>query len=325
MFDAGFMEAFLSGEVGLMDIGRGMVPGHKHLTVKKEDSMVDLNKGTEKVKFAHIEIIRKEAVRSDEPRAGLFCGLRVRADGKDKERKTSKFILLGDQKTPSDIRTFNLDKYNIMSTTLKYGDTKELIVFKADEFDQKQAMEVIVGLLTELRENKYMVDNDPEIVDVTKYVDVPDDLGGDRKKTTISSTPRTNNYSYPYTGCGYNNDDWKKKQEERKKQEELEKKMRWTPTKIAREGDMPNLKMLNLMKKKVLQIATGEYEYQLPEVKGDDGKEPIPTTVVEDCATCIHSTNTGAKDPTKAICQRCNSYSSYDDGEDYYGNQFFAG
>lgn len=331
-FGIDFMDNFLSGEVGLMDLGRHkpLAPSHKHINLKeslvpKEDDM-DLNKGEQKVKFAHVELMRHDASRSDEPKAGLFRGLKVRADGPGKNSKLAKFVTIGSLETPTDISSFNLETFNVMSLTLKYDDTKELIVFKADAFDQKQALEVLGGLMEELRANDMMVENDPELVDVSKYVEIPPEISGKKTSTLpATTTPRSTTYNniYGRGGCGFDNSDWKKRQEERQKQEELEKKMRWTPTQIKREGDLPDLKNLKLMRKKVLQIAAGDYEYKLPKAKFEDkeveAKKTTTSSVEDDCITCVHATGAGFRDTAKPVCNRCVGHNNYDDGTYQWG------
>jgi hypothetical protein len=223
------MDDFLSGEVGLLDLGRRA--SHKHESVKKsleskEAKMPELNKGEERVKFAHLELMKTDATRADEPKAGLFRGLKVRSEGSDQAGKSKlvKYIIIGDQEKPSDVFSYNLGNYNIMSMTLKYGDTTELVVFKADAFDQKQALEVLGAVLKELQDAKFMVDNDPEIVDVKKYTDVPKELGGAKigsssaaGKSSVPATTHTDPYAgtYGHGGCAYNNEHWRKQREER--------------------------------------------------------------------------------------------------------------
>ena len=336
MFDPEFLEDFLAGDISLLELGKQMNPitmlSHKHLDLKslktKEAVMPELNKSSnEDIKYVHMELMKVDATRTDEPKAGLFRGIKHRAEGAGENRKETKFIILGDQSKPSDVQSYHLDRFNIMSITLKYADTTELVVFKADSFDQKQALDVVGAVVEELRSAGWMVDNDPEIVDITKYKEVPTDVGGSTAKpTAVKPVSGVGSGSDPYSGiysgrCAFNNETWREQQEARKKREEMEKKMRWTPTRIAREGELPELKMLNLMKKKITQIASGDYEYELPEVKDDDGDEDTSgtTSVINDCKTCMHSTSYGYKDTSKAVCQGCKDHDKYDDGEDYAG------
>jgi hypothetical protein len=186
-----------------------------------------------------------------------------------------QYVMLGEKDKPNDLKTYNLnDGYNIMTLQTKFNDTREMVIFKSAEEDQKKALEMVSGLLDDLRNEKRMVDNDSEIVNIDTYKEIPSELLGE-KGTTKTFTPGKST-TYNTGNCGWQNDDWKKKQEERKKREAEEEKMRWTPTSIKRGGENPGLKDLNLLKKKIAAIAAGEYKYNLPDVKGEEDEDDLP-------------------------------------------------
>ena len=211
---------------------------------------------------------------SSVPETGLFRGFRERSDNSGEAAKVIKLILLGVKDKENDLKALNMAVFNVLSIKLMYGDTKELCVFKQSEADQTAAVEILEEAFAEFQKDKRMVSNDPEIIDVSTMDDVPDEFFSPKKKETKTNTGTTHNYGY---GCGYQNNDWKKKQEEREKQKAKEEKMRWTPFLIKRKGDLPQLKTLNALKKKVVALAAGEYE----EAHGD----PDPKDTFEEKKT----------------------------------------
>lgn len=276
--------------------------------------MVDLNKSDSvRVKFAHVEILRTGAGRQAEPLEGLFLGLKTRTDVVKNKNVASKFIMLGNKEKKNDLRTLNLDSYNILSLTMKYAGTKELIVFKADDIDQTKAIETLAGLVEELRKDKRMARSDPELVDIETYNEVPGDLA---KSTGAKTTLVGDNYDYTgantgFGRCGYNNENWKVKQEARKKEEERQDKLRWTPTTIKREGEKPALKMLNLMKKKISQIASGDYEYELPDPEAACATEITDDSGKATCDGCMHADVAGEPGNAKE-CKECDDLDNYE-------------
>jgi len=233
----------------------------------------------QRLKYLGVELLRNDATKSSTPEVGLFRGLRDRSD----DKKLIKLILIGTKDKENDLKALNLAVFNVLSLKMMYQDTKELIVFKSSAADQEKAHELLAAALVEFQTEKRMVDNDPEIVDIKTFVDVPEEFFSPQEKKTGVG----NNYGYggAYGAGGnygaannYQNDDWKKKQEEREKQKEKEEKMRWTPTLIKRKGELPALKVLNTIKKKVMSITTGEYDVPLVDpdpndTMGADGKK----------------------------------------------------
>jgi hypothetical protein len=105
---------------------------------------------------------------------------------------------------------------------------------------------------------------------VETFDDVPKEFFAPQEEKKTSTYQSQNTYGFGgYGNCGYNDNDWKKKQEEREKQKKKEEKMRWTPTLIKRKGDLPALKIMNALKKKIVAISTGDYEDPLPFLEGD--------------------------------------------------------
>ena len=226
----------------------------------------------QRMKYLGVEMLKKDATKSSKPEVGLFRGLKHRSDGKGAAAKTIKLILIGTKDKENDLKALNLAIFNVLSLKMLYGDTKELIVFKANEADQSKAMELLEVALEEFQKGKRMVDNDPEIVDVTTFEDVPKEFFAPQENTN-GVAGVTNNYGYNgmYNTQSYQgNDGWKKKEEERKAEKARQEKMRWTPTIIKRADDLPTLKVLNAMKKKVTALTAGESTEPLVDPDPDD-------------------------------------------------------
>jgi hypothetical protein len=228
---------------------------------------------TQKLKYLGVEMLKKDATKASTPESGLFRGIRERSDGAEDAKQVIKMILIGAKDKENDIKALNLAIFNVLSIKMLYGDTKELVVFKSNEADQTEAMSMLEAAMAEFVAEKRMVDNDPEIIDIKTFEDVPQEFFSPQDKTAGATG---NNYGYGNHGagaCGHQNDDWKVKQEEREKEKERQEKLRWTPTLIKRKGTLPALKVLNAIKKKVAAIASGEYDAQL--------KDPDPTDTVD--------------------------------------------
>ena len=224
---------------------------------------------TQRLKYLGVEMLKSDANKSSKPEVGLFRGLRERSDGEGAAAKVIKMILLGTKDKENDLKALNLDLFNVLSLKMLYGDTKELIVFKSSKEDQDKAMELLSEALKEFQTEQRMVDNDPEIVDIKTFDDVPQEFFS-ATKTEVG-----------YAGfCGYQDDSWKEKEAKRKAEKERQDKMRTTPTKIKRKGGLPALKILNAMKKKVAAIASGEYEVELVDPDPEDTVEEKKSSTV---------------------------------------------
>ena len=116
---------------------------------------------TQRLKYLGVEMLKTDANKSSKPEVGLFRGLRERSDGQGVDAKVIKMILLGQKDKENDLKALNLDLFNVLSLKMLYGDTKELIVFKANNADQDKAMELLESALKEFQKEKRMVDNDP--------------------------------------------------------------------------------------------------------------------------------------------------------------------
>lgn len=260
------------------------IPGLGPIPIKEENKQMTTGNSTNRMKYLGVEMLRKDAIKSSKPEVGLFRGLRERSDGKGVDAKNIKLILLGTKGKENDLMALNLAVFNVLSIKMMYSDTKELIVFKNNDVDQGKAIELLEVALEEFQKEKRMVDNDPEIVDIKTFENVPKEFFAPQKNADVG-----NNYGYGVGGGMYgggggtyqgnNNSDWKKKQEEREAEKERQEKLRQTPSTIKRTSELPSLKVLNAIKKKVAAIASGEYDNALV--------DPDPTDTVEEKKTAV--------------------------------------
>lgn len=225
----------------------------------------------QRMKYLGVEILRKDATKTSTPEIGLFRGLRERSDGEGAAVKTIKMILIGTKDRENDLKALNLAIFNVLSIKMLYGDTKELIVLKNNEADQKKAIELLEAALDEFKGEGRMVSNDPEIIDVATFEDVPKEffVAQENKAATVVAGSNSG-LGGVYNTNNFQTDDWKKKEDERKKEKDRQEQMRWTPTIIKRIDDLPTLKLLNTMKKKVIALATDEPINPLVDPDPDD-------------------------------------------------------
>ena len=135
--------------------------------------------------------------------------------------------------------------------------------------DQVKAIDMLGIVLEEFQKEKRMIDNDPEIIDVKTFTEVPEEFFSKEKDKTNNAAANTGVYNYGNmynsNNCGYQSNDWQEKEAKRKKQKALEDKLRQIPTLIKRKDVqlLPELKILNRMKRKIAAIASGDYEFKL--------------------------------------------------------------
>lgn len=247
------------------------IPGFNLLSTQEAKGKMTTGNEAQRMKYLGVEILRKDATKTSTPETGLFRGLRERSDGEGSAVKTIKMILIGNKDRENDLKALNLAVFNVLSIRMLYGDTKELIVFKNNEADQGKAIELLEAALEEFKGENRMVSNDPEIVDIATFEDVPKEffVAQENKASTVIAGSNSG-LGGVYNTNNFQNDDWKKKEDERKKEKDRQEQMRWTPTIIKRIDELPTLKLLNVMKKKVIALATDEPISPLVDPDPDD-------------------------------------------------------
>lgn len=220
----------------------------------------------QEIKYVALEIVRKDATGNCRPDLGLFRGVRIRSDQAGTEGSNLiTFFLTSEPGKKDEITAYSNIFYNILSMTIKYGGTKELVVWKSSEEDQKLAVEVIDSILKTLVLEKKMLANDPDIIDLDKYTDLPYHL---KEAKTTAGVGNTYNRNVSST-----NTDWEERQKKEKEEKDRQEKMRYTPYLVKRVGELPTQASLNAIKKKVADLATGQYK-------------PAPLPVVDEKTQC---------------------------------------
>jgi len=216
-----------------------------------------------KIKFVAVELLKKGSNSAASVEYGLFKGIKMRSDGDSDKPKITSFLLIEKAVEADNIQGFNLNVFNILSISNRCDDTKELIIYKASVTDQKAAVRKLEDFFDRLVKDERMVKNDPEMIDVKSYANIPAEI---EKQTPVY--PIKN--AYGSSGSNNNISDWQKKKEAREKEEERQEALRKIPTVFKRKGEPPGIKSLNLMKKKILAISAGEYESGVLPVEEED-------------------------------------------------------
>ncbi len=147
-------------------------------------------------KYVYVELIRKEKYAYDVV-SGLFRGIYYHNE--------DIYIIIGN----ADI--LNVKYYGIMtiealvsknlaeSNSLLQDDKKHLMVFTHEDKDQEKALSLLSSIYTHLIANDMGTKNDGAIIDLDKYIDVPDTYFND-KDITIShnNSVKTNVNSSKY-------------------------------------------------------------------------------------------------------------------------------
>ncbi len=228
--------------------------------------MSETEKKESPIKYVLVEMIRANETKllSSSITAGLFKGLRCEdMTGSDKKEKEQLFVLLEDKEKA--FRALALEYYNIMSFEVYDGATKILSFYRASTEDQAAAFDQAAQIINELHEAQRTLADDENVIDITTYSTIPSAYGsGDVNKSTgtqaSSAFPARSNTNTVHQHR--NTQSWQKKDPE--------------PCLIKRAGKKPTKAAMDAMRKKVIQLDSGDYTVTLPEIEGDDDdEEPI--------------------------------------------------
>jgi len=231
---------------------------------------------------------------------GLFKGILLR-NGKT-ENDLEKFALMGS--LGGKVTALNFNSYNVVALEVLRGRFKETVFYRCTKEDQESAFNNVVDLLADLQATGFVL-ADEEIVDTSKFTDVPKDLKNSNMRPMAENVSRQpagaqrhasptgvgvpsvgaggygghkssyNNGIYCYNGRGGSHYDFNR---QTKKTFWVAEKDR-VPKAFKRKSKKPTKKALERMKACVLAIAKGEYEEpQLPKCKGEDAAIEIEAT-----------------------------------------------
>ncbi len=209
-----------------------------------------------KTNYVYLEMILNKDSKYDVV-AGLFKGII--------EKDSEKFILLHGLKDSTNV--LNLKFYNIMTIEELEDDYKNMTYLTAEDIDQNLAIEVVEKSYSDLLAKGWGLENDPRILDVKKFSNVPKEyvegkpLDKSASTTTTTSTTGVGSFVNPntrYTGFGgtYTRTTVKAEPE---------------PAVLGRTQNKKPLKAaLDLMEEKINQIMVGTFNPVLPETMGED-------------------------------------------------------
>ena len=150
----------------------------------------------ENIEYVAVEIIDKGATPQNcEIITGLFKGLAILESNGVKQL----FILIAGPKDAIDIYSFKY--YNIITLIVLGKDTKAMTYFTLDTEDQEIAIETLKTIVIEIRAEDRMLENDPDIIDISTFKNIPDNIKKPHK--TISRTQGDNNLSQNTVGTAY--------------------------------------------------------------------------------------------------------------------------
>lgn len=199
----------------------------------------------ENIKYIALELVDKNAIsNSCDIIAGLFKGLAVLKSNDI----TQLFILLSGRKEDT-TEIYNTKYYNTLSLTVLGKDTKAITYFTTDEKDQDMAIKSLKELVDVITEENRMLEFDPDIIDISTYSDIPNDVGKIYKTNNESCTVFNNKIN--------NNTDYVQKEPE--------------PTLIKRtKTKKPTKEELLILAAKIKDIKDGVFVNTFPETKGDE-------------------------------------------------------
>ena len=191
-------------------------------------------------KYAYLELVF-EKDNSYEVAAGLFKGLL--------DIKGSKYILL--QGTKDTVDVMNTNFYDIMTIEQAEEKTKSMVYLTNNEDDQETAMRMLENIYKDLIDGGKALENDPNIIDISKYSGVPEEYSMGLNNSSTSTINRSTTPTVP-------------------KKEEGPK-----ITFIERDEDSkkPTTKELDTLSSMLDAIKTGKLKIDVPQLKGDESDE----------------------------------------------------
>jgi len=213
-----------------------------------------------KIDYVYLEMILNKE-NNYEVVSGLFKGI--------VEQKGDKFVLLHGLKDSTNV--LNLKFYNIMTIEERTDDFKNMTYLTAKKVDQNLALTMLEAFYEKFTDAGYVLKNDPVIIDVKKFTEVPDEyLEG---KPTSSGTAQSSSSgvgSFASSGKNYSRATSTYTKPDAKKDPE--------PTVFGRvKGKKPAKNALENLQEKLNQIREGAFEPVLPETLGD-----VESTVADD-------------------------------------------
>lgn len=157
-------------------------------------------------------------------------------------------------------KSCNLKYYNVLSIETYDGDVRTFTFFMADENEQKEAHEALKGVFNGFAH--ILDERDPELIDVSKFTDVPENFGSHTSGKIFKSGT-----SVPYGTSAYNRSQQTNYSSSAFIRKEPE------PFPFKRGTKKPTKAALKKINKKLDLIVKGEYKYELPLIEKEAAKE----------------------------------------------------
>jgi len=210
--------------------------------------------GSSKLHYVYLEMVLNKEKNYDVI-SGLFKGII--------EKKGQKFVLLQGLKNATNV--LSLKYYNLMTIEIREGDYKNFTYLTCETIDQEKGLEIVEEVYKRLTDAKMGVANDPTIIDIDKYTEVPADYkdGTPLNSSTATTGSASGVGSFATPGTRYQAGNNYTKQTTVKPDP--------TPSAIKRtKNKKPSKALLDTMFEKVQQIREGVFEAALPEIMAED-------------------------------------------------------
>jgi hypothetical protein len=269
------------------------------------------DKITTHIDYVGVELIKKGSTDAADVEVGLLCGLRERVISS----VNTLFILLGYGNTTEEVTAFNFTMYyNVLSINITRGGPREIVIYKANKEDQCEAAALLGSIVKSFTAEGRMLENDPEIIDIETYKNVPAEVYNSPRVKPVAGEQRnaaaqTNKGASSVPGynynCGWSDPTWKRQQKLNAEERARQDKMRQTPTIFERTDPLPSTDFLSQMKRKIEMIMNGD---ALVDVKCTENSVHDNDEVV--CKTCLHKVGALGKSPCSK-CEKNNLYTKW--------------
>lgn len=212
--------------------------------------------GTLDTEYVYLEMIRDEGGQNYDVVAGLLQGLH--------DKDGDLYVLLGGLKGCTECLLVGDDGYDFLSIEVLEKDFRNMSYCKKERHDQEQALKIVQDLYKDLKENGYEDKPHSGLIDIKKYVNVPEEYMDGKPLDATKTTKGTynnhrNHYSPTATGTTYTKTQPKPDPE---------------PASFSRtKTGKPTADDLTALSELLDQLAAGEVTLELPETPEDDVEE----------------------------------------------------
>ena len=212
-----------------------------------------------KIQYIAVEVIKKNSTKVSDVECGLLMGICTKKNVTDDELK---FLVLAIRK--ESVRLYNLNEFNILTVDILDNNIRYMTVFTNTKEDQKSSINMIKEITNQLEKDGKLQENDinNELINIETYTDYPEVIltANNISEKIIDDNTTVNNTN---TNTTVNNDIT------------TVKYIKTEPTVLnfKRKGALPSIKKLELMKNKVVKLASGQFKLKKLHIPICDLKE----------------------------------------------------